>query len=90
MEHTAHTLAARIAADDLQGAASQGVQRALAARKAMTELSAEQTHQVSGAAFAGTVVPGWWIYGQPAFWAGNFTQPAVNPAELGGLATRGF
>lgn len=42
--------AGRISADTLAAAAAQGVQRALAAR--MTELSPEQTEQVSGAALA--------------------------------------
>lgn len=65
------TTAARASAGDLQHLARQGVERALAARQSMSELSAEQTQQVSGAAgfvfSGGQVVPQWWIYGQPAF-----------------------
>lgn len=63
--------AARIGTQDLQTIARQGVERALAARKAaLVELSPEQTQQVAGAAtvfYGGSLVPGWWIYGQPAF-----------------------
>lgn len=44
--------AARITADTLAEAAAQGVQRALAARATPTELTPEQTQQVSGAAIA--------------------------------------
>jgi hypothetical protein len=69
-KHT-QTTAARTTASELQTLARQGVERALAARRTMTELSPEQTQHVSGAAsFAtsyGSLVPGWWIYGQPAF-----------------------
>lgn len=75
-------IAARLNADDLATAAREGVARALAARQRMTELSAEQTSQVSGGApftnavLLGTqVVPRWWIYGQPAF--ERLTQPEI-------------
>lgn len=44
--------AGRIGALDLAAAARQGVERALAARQAMTELTPEETMQVSGAATA--------------------------------------
>jgi len=75
-------IAARLHTDDLATAAREGVARALAARQRMTELSAEQTTQVSGgltfanATLLGTqVVPRWWIYGQPAF--ERLTQPEI-------------
>jgi hypothetical protein len=41
--------AKRISAQDLAQAARTGVERALAARQGMTELTAEQVEQVSGA-----------------------------------------
>jgi hypothetical protein len=44
--------AGTLSADTLAAAAAEGVQRALAARAAVTELTAEQTQQVSGAAVA--------------------------------------
>ncbi|MFT3858644.1 MAG: hypothetical protein QM742_14475 [Aquabacterium sp.] len=49
-QHT-DKLAGRIDADTLAQAAAQGVQRALAAR-GLTELTPEQTREVSGAALA--------------------------------------
>ena len=45
--------AGRITADTLALAAKEGVQRALAARSSMTELTPEQTQQVGGALSAG-------------------------------------
>jgi hypothetical protein len=48
--------AGRISADTLAIAAAQGVERALAARATMTELTSEQTQQVSGALVASPVV----------------------------------
>ena len=44
--------AGRVSADTLALAAKEGVQRALAARAHMTELTPEQTSQVSGALVA--------------------------------------
>lgn len=49
--------AGRISADALATAAAQGVQRALAARASMTELTPEQASQVSGALTAPTLTP---------------------------------
>jgi hypothetical protein len=44
--------AARISAADIQAFAMQGIERALAARCAVTELAPEQLQQVSGGAAA--------------------------------------
>lgn len=50
MEQSKPKGAKRIGAQDLAQAARLGVERALAARQALTELTPEQTQQVSGAA----------------------------------------
>lgn len=52
MSKSIHKEAGRLTADALAMAAAQGVERALAARAAMTELTPEQAEQVSGAALA--------------------------------------
>lgn len=82
MNTTAHTTAARLSAEDLSTAAQAGVARALAARQRLTEITTEQAAQVAGGApitapvLTGTqLVPGWWIYGQPAF--SKLTQPQI-------------
>jgi hypothetical protein len=49
--------AKRICAQDLAQAARAGVERALAARQGMTELTAEQVEQVSGAGHKGIKLP---------------------------------
>ncbi len=49
-----HAEAGRVTAESLALAAKEGVARALAARHAMTELTPEQTQEVSGAAIAAT------------------------------------
>lgn len=48
--------AGRLTADALAAAAAQGVERALAARATMTELTPEQAGQVSGALAAAPAV----------------------------------
>ena len=67
-QHT-DTLAARACASDLEPITKKALARALAARQALTELTPDETLQVAGAASlsGGQIVPGWWIYGQPAF-----------------------
>lgn len=48
--------AGRVAADALALAAQEGVARALAARRAMTELTPEQTQEISGGATIATPI----------------------------------
>lgn len=52
MNRTPSNKAATLSADMLAAAAAEGVQRALAARASMAELTPEQAQQVSGAAVA--------------------------------------
>lgn len=70
-------LAARASASDLEPITRQALARALAARQALTELTPGDTQQVAGAATfsGGQIVPGWWIYGQPAF---TLSQSVIN------------
>jgi hypothetical protein len=56
MDQTKQDKAKRISAQDLAQAARAGVERALAARQGMTELTAEQVQQVSGAAAAARAI----------------------------------
>ncbi len=67
--------AKRIKSCEVADLASEGVQRALAARKAALELTPAQTEEVSGG--IGFVNP--IIYGGPFF------TSAVNPASMPGL-----
>lgn len=59
-----HAEAGRVTAESLALAAKEGVARALAARHAMTELTPEQTKEVSGAAIATIKPPKEIIYGK--------------------------
>jgi hypothetical protein len=73
--------AGRITADTLALAAKEGVQRALAARSSMTELTPEQTQQVSGAISAGIVSPTPTLTLRPPIIYGLYYP--INPTTLG-------
>lgn len=70
-------LAARASASDLEPITRQALARALAARQALTELTPGEAQQVAGGVTlsGGQIVPGWWIYGQPAF---TLSQSVIN------------
>ena len=73
--------AGRITADTLALAAKEGVQRALAARANMTELTPKQTQQVSGAISAGVVSPAPTLILRPPIIYGLYYP--LNPITLG-------
>lgn len=83
-------LAARASACDLEPITRQALARALAARQALTTLTPEEARQVAGGVTlsAGQLVPGWWIYGQPAF---TLSQSVINQGihkvNIGAIAT---
>jgi len=85
--------AARASLSQLQGLATQGVERALAAR--MTELNAEQVQAVSGGATF-TLVRGPIINGilnpeiLKQIQTAGINQTAVNPGLNTGVATKGI
>jgi hypothetical protein len=65
MSTTPKTKAASIGADAIESIARAGVERALAARGTVTELSSEQVDAVSGGAALSLVLKGPIIYGGP-------------------------
>jgi hypothetical protein len=81
--------AARASLTQLQGLATQGVERALAAR--MTELNAEQVQAVSGGAAGYTLAKGYLINGiinpeiLKKIQLGGISQPAINTGITNGL-----
>lgn len=88
MSRTTSKEAGRISADALATAAAQGVQRALAARASMTELTPEQTEQVSGALTAPTLTPVGSFKLRPPIIYGLWYP--IDPKTLGTLSTTQF
>lgn len=76
--------AGRVTAESLALAAKEGVARALAARQAMTELTPEQTQEVSGGAIAATTIkpPKEIIYGKIACPPIIYGLMAPDPKQL--------
>ena len=72
MKHLNQQKPTAIQAEDIASVAQRGVERALAARQNMMELSAEQANDVGGG-----------LYISPAFWrpiiAGGFIGPWAKP-----------
>lgn len=78
--------AGRLTADALAAAAAQGVQRALAARASMTELTPEQAQQVSGALTAVSTLSPTKL--RPPIIYGLWNP--IDPATLGSIKTTQF